>query len=210
MADMRVNRAKAKLQAGKAAVCFAAWGYGGADALERLYAAKGRPRDKPFAMLVADAAAARSLVGEELPPLAEKLMRRYWPGPLTVVVPSRDGAGVGLRMPSSALALELLKAADVPVIALMSLDETEVMLGTARGGAVDYLVKANLDPRQLSRAIRYAVERTSILAARRRAEASLREVVTSSADAMVVVDADGNPLTTEPDWTKFIYQDWMN
>lgn len=36
MADMRVNRAKAKLQAGEAAVCFAAWGYGGADALERL------------------------------------------------------------------------------------------------------------------------------------------------------------------------------
>lgn len=86
----------------------------------------------------------------------------------------------------------------VPIIALTSLDETQVFLDTARGGAIDYMVKGRLDARELSRAIRYAIERTRMAEARRRAEASLREVVTSSADAMVVVDAGGTVCFANP------------
>jgi tRNA threonylcarbamoyl adenosine modification protein (Sua5/YciO/YrdC/YwlC family) len=88
-----------------------------AAALERLYAAKARPRDKPFAMLVADAAAARRLAGGELPPLAEKLMRRYWPGPLTLVVPQAKGPALGLRVSEHPVARALAEWAGVPIAA---------------------------------------------------------------------------------------------
>jgi diguanylate cyclase (GGDEF)-like protein len=83
------------------------------------------------------------------------------------------------------------RAPEVPIIVLTALDETRVFLDTARGGAVDYLVKGRLDRRELSRAVLYAVERRRMVEARARAEASLRQVVSSSADAMVVVDAGG-------------------
>jgi diguanylate cyclase (GGDEF)-like protein len=83
------------------------------------------------------------------------------------------------------------RAPEVPIIVLTALDETRVFLDTARGGAVDYLVKARLDRRELSRAVLYAVERRRMVEARARAEASLRHVVSSSADAMVVVDGEG-------------------
>ena len=86
-------------------------------ALERLYAAKGRPRDKPFAMLVSDTGAARRLAGGELPPLAEKLMRRYWPGPLTLVVPRADAPPLGLRVSEHPVARALAEWARVPIAA---------------------------------------------------------------------------------------------
>jgi two-component system cell cycle response regulator len=89
-------------------------------------------------------------------------------------------------------------AAGVPVIILTSLDETAVLLDTARGGAVDCLVKTRLNARELSRAIRYAVEHRRTTEARRRAEASLREVVSSSADAMVVADGAGTVRFANP------------
>ncbi len=83
------------------------------------------------------------------------------------------------------------RAEGIPIIVLTSLDETRLVLDTAREGAADYLVKSRMNPRELSRAILYAVERTRIRQARERAEASLRRVVDSSADAMVVVDEEG-------------------
>lgn len=87
-------------------------------AIERIYALKGRDDGKPIPVLVSDAATAASLsVG--FPEVATKLARRFWPGPLTLVVPAsrsvpagvlRGGSTVGLRMPAHAMALELLAA----------------------------------------------------------------------------------------------------
>jgi diguanylate cyclase (GGDEF)-like protein/PAS domain S-box-containing protein len=82
-------------------------------------------------------------------------------------------------------------AAGLPLIVLTSLDETAVVLDSARGGAVDYLVKSRMSRTELSRAILYAVERTRIERARRQAEESLRALVEDSADAMLVVDEEG-------------------
>ena len=54
-------------------------------AVERLYALKGRPRNKPTAIMVADAAEVlRRCPG--VPAAAERLMERFWPGPLTVLL----------------------------------------------------------------------------------------------------------------------------
>ncbi|MBM4042134.1 MAG: threonylcarbamoyl-AMP synthase [Planctomycetes bacterium] len=85
-------------------------------AIERLKAVKGRPEGKPFSLHVGR----REDVARHVPAIpatAQKLMSRYWPGPLTIVFPTPDGQGLGVRMPSNAVAQELLKRAGVPVVA---------------------------------------------------------------------------------------------
>jgi L-threonylcarbamoyladenylate synthase len=95
------------------------------EAVNRIYEAKGRPGYNPLIVHVADAAAARRLV-TAWPEAAERLAARWWPGPLTIVlpksreVPSEVTAGlstVALRVPAHPVALALLKAAGVPVAA---------------------------------------------------------------------------------------------
>jgi len=96
-----------------------------AAAVERIFAAKRRPRTSPLIVHVDSIAMARGLASV-WPESAETLARRYWPGPLTLVVPKRAivpdivTAGlptVGLRMPAHPLALELIRAAQVPIAA---------------------------------------------------------------------------------------------
>jgi L-threonylcarbamoyladenylate synthase len=65
---------------------------GDALAVARVYAAKGRPAFNPLIVHVADVAAAEQLV--EISPTARALMARFWPGPLTLVLPLRPGAPV--------------------------------------------------------------------------------------------------------------------
>jgi len=87
-----------------------------ADAVERLKRVKGRPSDKPFTLHVGRKEEVSRYVSR-VPPRAARLMSRYWPGPLTIVFPSHDGQGVGIRMPSNRIAMELLKRTAVPVVA---------------------------------------------------------------------------------------------
>ncbi len=87
------------------------------EAIRRLYALKGRPGEKPFQLLIADLAAARRLVAPAYHPGLGKLAMRFWPGPLTVVVPAARELGpaltpagkVGLRLPESAPLRALIK-----------------------------------------------------------------------------------------------------
>jgi len=87
-------------------------------AVASIFSAKGRPADHPLIVHVADAAAAAAWAAE-LSPAALTLMRRFWPGPLTLVVPrgprAHDAltggqASVGLRCPSHPWARALLQA----------------------------------------------------------------------------------------------------
>lgn len=103
-------------------------------AVERIYEAKGRPAHNPVILHVADAAAARPLVAD-WPDAAERLAARYWPGPLTLVlprsalVPEIATAGlpaVGIRVPAHPVALALLAAAGVPVAAPSANRSTEL------------------------------------------------------------------------------------
>lgn len=61
-------------------------------AVQQIYAVKGRPSNNPLICHVSDANMAHSYVN--VPPLAEKLMARFWPGPLTLVLPKRADAGI--------------------------------------------------------------------------------------------------------------------
>lgn len=96
-----------------------------ASAVRKIYALKGRPETSPLIVHVASIEKAKELAAEWLPE-AERLARRYWPGPLTIVVPKKNvipdevTAGlptVGLRIPRHPVALDLLRAAGVPIAA---------------------------------------------------------------------------------------------
>ena len=96
-----------------------------AAAVERIFAAKGRPKWDPVIVHVSSFEMARKLVSR-VPDSAERLMQAFWPGPLTLLlsrssaIPDVVTAGrplVGLRMPSHPVALELIRRAGVPVAA---------------------------------------------------------------------------------------------
>jgi L-threonylcarbamoyladenylate synthase len=96
-----------------------------ADAVRRVFALKGRPATNPLIVHVASVVVARRYAAM-WPARAEKLAARFWPGPLTLVLPkvpaivaeATAGLGsVGLRVPNHPVALELLRAFDGPVAA---------------------------------------------------------------------------------------------
>lgn len=95
-------------------------------AVARIFAAKGRPSFNPLIIHVPDLAAAERLA--EVSPEARRLADRFWPGPLTLVLPRRADAplsmlataglqSVALRVPDHPLATALLAAAGGPLAA---------------------------------------------------------------------------------------------
>lgn len=111
-----------------------------AAAVEKIYAAKGRPSTSPLIVHVSSIEMARTLV-REWPERAENLARRFWPGPLTLVLPKRPHvpdrltAGldtVGIRMPAHPIALELIREAGVPIAAPSANPFTELSPTTAQ------------------------------------------------------------------------------
>ncbi len=84
---------------------------GDEDSLARLFAAKRRPIDKAVAWLIVSMDAVGSH-GYRPDPQAVLLADRFWPGPLTLVLPAIDGRSTqAFRVPDHALALALLAAA---------------------------------------------------------------------------------------------------
>ena len=87
-------------------------------AVAGIFKAKGRPADHPLIVHVADASQVNDYASS-VPPFAARLMQAFWPGPLTVILPRREGialaaAGgqnsIGLRCPAHPVALAFLKA----------------------------------------------------------------------------------------------------
>jgi len=108
-------------------------------AVARIYEAKGRPATSPLIVHVASIEMARGLVSE-WPRQAEILTRKFWPGPLTLVLPKNGKvpdivtAGlntVGIRMPGHPIALALIEAAGVPLAAPSANRFTELSPTTA-------------------------------------------------------------------------------
>ena len=94
-------------------------------AVNGIFAAKGRPADNPLILHIADQQDLAQLVSE-VPQWLPALLDTCWPGPLSVVlrrsdcVPDQVTAGldtVAVRLPDSAIARELIRAAGVPVAA---------------------------------------------------------------------------------------------
>jgi L-threonylcarbamoyladenylate synthase len=88
------------------------------SAVRKVFAAKGRPADDPLIVHVASISDAEKVAGK-MPAVARKLMKKYWPGPLTLVIPkSKNVPGavtagldtVAVRMPAHPVALALCRA----------------------------------------------------------------------------------------------------
>jgi L-threonylcarbamoyladenylate synthase len=88
----------------------------GAPGLEKLFEIKGRDPDRPIALLCGSAEEAFSLV-REVPPLARLLARRFWPGPLTLVLDAVEGSTVGVRVPAHPTAQAVLAGYGEPLYA---------------------------------------------------------------------------------------------
>jgi L-threonylcarbamoyladenylate synthase len=110
-----------------------------AEAVGRIYAVKRRPGTSPIIVHVSSIEMARSLVAS-WPESAERLARRFWPGPLTLVLEKQAAipaivtaslSTVGLRMPAHPVAIALIQAAGVPVAAPSANRFTELSPTTA-------------------------------------------------------------------------------
>ncbi|MGI6150227.1 MAG: threonylcarbamoyl-AMP synthase [Firmicutes bacterium] len=126
-----LDQAAAFLQAG-ACVAFpteTVYGLGAnaldAQAVASIFAAKGRPQDNPLIVHCCSEAQVLDLVGE-VHPTARELMQKFWPGPLTLVLPRTAkippvvSAGldtVAVRIPSHPVALRLIELSGLPLAA---------------------------------------------------------------------------------------------
>ena len=94
-------------------------------AVARIYEIKGRPGHNPIIVHVASAEMAKRCV-TQWPPVADKLAKAFWPGPLTMVLPrakqipdnvTAGGETVGVRWPSHPFIQEVIRACDFPLAA---------------------------------------------------------------------------------------------
>lgn len=123
-------------------------------AIRRVFAAKDRPASNPLIVHVADFAMVRELVSE-WSPVAAALAEKFWPGPLTIVVPKSPRVSdlitaglpsVAIRMPSHPMALAVIEAAGVPLVAPSANRFTQLSPTTAAhvreglGDAVDFVL----------------------------------------------------------------------
>lgn len=96
-----------------------------ATAVAKIFVAKGRPSDNPLIVHVCDKEQLDILV-ENISPVEQKLMDKFWPGPLTLVLPKKKEISqiisggletIAVRMPNFEIALQLLKKSGVPIAA---------------------------------------------------------------------------------------------
>lgn len=95
------------------------------DAVAKIFAAKGRPGDNPLIVHIASMDMLAPLT-VDVPELAYRLAEKFWPGPMTMILPKSDripnevSAGlstVGIRFPSHPVAQRLIEAAGLPIAA---------------------------------------------------------------------------------------------
>lgn len=116
-----------------------------AKAISRLNQVKGRPPEKPYSLHLHSPDQIIPYV-REVPEAARRLMDKFWPGPLTIVLPAKEGGTVGFRLPDHPVAQAFLLACGVPVAAPSAnrsghappTDAQEVR--AALGPAVDFIL----------------------------------------------------------------------
>ena len=87
-----------------------------AGAIERLYKIKQRPKDKPFSLLI-DTKEKIENLAQDIPVSAYKLMDKFWPGPLTLILKLRNkDTTIGIRMPDDNIALRIIALSGISVV----------------------------------------------------------------------------------------------
>ncbi len=123
--------------------------HGNDAALQTLRKIKGRDSGKPFQILIAEIEEARQL-GAVISPLADRIMREFWPGPLTIVLPAAGGHSIGLRLPASDMVRRIIRKTGSPLVATSANPANQPPAATARdvetmfAGQVDLIVDSGL------------------------------------------------------------------
>jgi L-threonylcarbamoyladenylate synthase len=177
-----------------------------AAAVARLLAAKGRGRQSPPPVLVSGVATMRALVAE-VPEAVERLVERFWPGGLTIVLPAQPSltwdlgethGTVAVRMPDDKFALELLE--ECGPLAVSSANKTGKPAALDADAAVDMLgdsVAVYLDGGIVSTGVSSTiVDATGLVGDAQRPVAVLREGAISRGQLREVL---GDLLEPDPD-----------
>lgn len=126
------------------------------DALQRVYDVKGRPSNKPLPVQIADVDSL-NYIASDIPEIGIRLIEAFFPGPLTIILNALDSVSplitantgkVGIRMPDHRVALELIKAAEMPIAApsantsgLEPPIDAQMILNDI-GGKIEYIIDA--------------------------------------------------------------------
>ncbi len=95
-------------------------------AVERVYEIKSRSRHKPLSLLIESEEQAEMLARDPLPDNFYILARKFWPGPLTIIVPAAsrlplkvtaNTGNIAVRIPEAKIPLQVIRAAGVPITA---------------------------------------------------------------------------------------------
>ncbi len=125
------------------------------QAVERIYQVKKRPRNMPLPLLLADPSRVTGLA-ESVPSVARQLIRNFWPGALTLVLPASSsvpgiitagGKTVALRVPAHPVPVALVKGLEAPLVGTsanlsgqpssLTADEVRSQLGTKIDFVID-------------------------------------------------------------------------
>ena len=136
-------------------------------AVERVYEIKSRSRHKPLSLLIADVDQAEELA-KPLPEEFYRLARKYWPGPLTIIVKAAsrlplkvtaNTGNVALRVPSAKIPLAVVQAASIPITATSANLSGESECTTAEAvrdqlqGRISIIVDGGTSPREVASTI---------------------------------------------------------
>jgi len=100
----------------------------------RIYHIKGRPVGMPLILMVAAESQLEGWV--HVDPRSEAVMRRWWPGPLTLILHARGGGTLGVRIPKHPAALGLLRAAGPLMTTSANLHGQEPAMTAAEAGSI--------------------------------------------------------------------------
>jgi L-threonylcarbamoyladenylate synthase len=127
-------------------------------AVESIYRAKDRPIEKAIPVLIGDAEDMEK-VGMNIPETAYRLATRFWPGPLTVVIPKKPTlpesvsatATVGVRVPNHAVARALLRSAGPMAVTSANISgqpspSTAEEVFAQLGGRIDLIIDGGKTP----------------------------------------------------------------
>lgn len=84
-------------------------------AVAKIYKVKKRPRHKPLTIQVSDSKMIEEM-GCRIPAVAKKLAKRFWPGPLTLILKGPSDRAFGFRIPKNKVALALIRRAGFPIV----------------------------------------------------------------------------------------------
>src|SRR5689334_4302289 len=136
-------------------------------AVDRVYDIKSRSRHKPLSLLIESVDQAEELA-QPLPEEFYALTRRYWPGPLTIIVKASsklplkvtaNTGNVALRVPNAKIPLEVVKAAAIPITATSANLSGETECTTAEavkeqlGVRIPIIVDGGTSPREVASTI---------------------------------------------------------